>query len=295
MPPTDAPPTRPRSAPRLLLIRMLAAAVLTLPLALAASPGTAHGKPNGRADDNRGYSAGSTIAANEDSGQEQTRDSQPSGVPGIDVSNWQGEINWAAVADDGIKFAYIKATGGTDFVDQQFDDNYKGAYAHGIMRGAYHFGRPDQSGPVEQARFFVRNGGGWSADGMTLPPMLDMEYNPSGPECYGLNDARMIGWIQGFSDEVKRLTGRYPVIYTTTNWWQTCTGDSGAFNQNNPLMIAKWGDKPEPLPNWPYHSIWQYTSSGRIAGINGDVDRDAFNGSYAQLKSMASCTSENPC
>lgn len=295
MPHTDAALPTSRSAPYVLLIRMLAAIVLALPLVLAGSAGTAYGTANGRAADNRGYSAGSTIAANENFEHDQKRTAQPSGPPGIDVSNWQGEIDWAAVAGDGIKFAYIKATGGTGFVDQKFDDNYNGAYAQGIIRGAYHFARPDQSGPVRQARFFVRNGGGWSPDGMTLPPMLDMEYNPSGPDCYGLGHDRMTSWIQRFSDEVKRLTGRYPVIYTTTNWWKMCTGDTGAFNRTNPLMIANWGDDPRPLPNWPYHSIWQYTASGRVAGINGNVDRDVFNGSYAQLEAMATCTNETPC
>lgn len=280
-----------RGSPRTYFIRMVAVVVLALPLILAGAAGTAQAREQSR----RGHAAGSTIAAHENFARARITSSQVSGVPGIDVSNWQGEINWSAVAADGIKFAYIKATGGTSFVDSEFDDNYTSAYRAGIIRGAYHFARPNYSGPVEQARLLVRNGGGWSPDGMTLPPMLDMEYNPSGPDCYGLSDAEMVDWVRGFSNEVKRLTGRYPVIYTTANWWQMCTGDSGEFNDTNPLMIANWGPDPNPLPNWPYHTIWQYTSSGRVAGINGNVDRDSFNGSYAQLKALATCTNENPC
>lgn len=270
------------------LLRVLATLTLALPMILAGAAGTAHARQGGAA-------AGSTIAAHEDFASARVRMAAPSGVPGIDVSNWQGDIDWAAVAADGIKFAYIKATGGTSFIDQQFDDNYQQAYEHGIIRGAYHFARPNYSGPVKQARFFVRNGGGWSPDGMTLPPMLDLEYNPSGPDCYGLSDAQMVDWVRGFSDEVKRLTGRYPVIYTTANWWKMCTGNSGAFNKTNPLMIANWGPDPYPLPNWPFHTIWQYTSRGRVAGINGNVDMDVFNGTYERLKALATCTIENPC
>lgn len=273
------------------LARALTAGLLAVALLLAVTLGTAQAR--GAVHGSR--AAGSTIAAHEEFGGRSARVASPSGVPGIDVSNWQGNIDWSAVADDGIKFAYIKATGGTSYTDTEFDDNYRGAYRAGIIRGAYHFARPDDSGPIKQARFFVRNGGGWSADGKTLPPMLDMEYNPSGPDCYGLSKGKMVDWIRGFSNEVERLTGRYPVIYTTTNWWKMCTGNSGAFNKTNPLMIANWGPDPKPLPDWPYHTIWQYTSSGTVSGIAGDVDLDSFNGSYAQLKALARCTHENPC
>lgn len=271
---------------------LLASAALATPLMLASTVGAAAAEPqeSGSGD---AY-AGSTLAEHEGmSGQ--ARMAAPAGTPGIDISHWQGEINWGAVAGDGIKFAYIKATGGTEYLDGEFDDNYASSYNAGIIRGAYHFARPNYSGPVQQARFFVNNGGGWSADGMTLPPMLDMEYNPSGGDCYGLSDAQMVDWIAGFSNEVKRLTGRYPAIYTSTSWWKLCTGNSGAFNSTNALMIAHWASDPNPLPNWPFYTIWQYTSKGSVAGIGGNVDRDVFNGSYDRLKAFAKCTAENPC
>lgn len=267
-----------------LLVRLLAVVVLA-----GTFVGTDAGADEPRDESpDRGYSAGSTLAEHENFASARSMTTAaPAGTPGIDVSNWQRDIDWAAVAADDIKFAYIKATGGSGFVDQWFDQNYAGAYEHGIIRGAYHFARPDQSSPVQQARFFVHNGGGWSSDGMTLPPMLDMEYNPSGSDCYGLSHSQMVDWIRGFSNEVNRLTGRYPVIYTTTNWWTMCTGNTGAFNDTNPLFIANWGSDPYPLPNWPVHTFWQYTSSGYVAGIRGEVDRDVFNGSYAQLKALA--------
>src|SRR5699024_1993570 len=208
--------------------------------------------------------AGSTIAEHETFDDRETfaAAAAPSGAAGIDVSNWQGDIDWNAVAGDGVDFAYIKATGGSNYTDNEFDDNYVDSYHQGVIRGAYHFARPDQSSATQQATFFVNNGGNWSGDGKTLPPMLDVEYNPSGTDCYGLSQTQMVDWIDTFSEQVEQLSGRYPVIYTTTNWWQSCTGDSGAFHDTNPLMLANWGSSPSPLPDWPYHTIWQYTSSG---------------------------------
>ncbi|WP_141924802.1 GH25 family lysozyme [Haloactinospora alba] len=148
---------------------------------------------------------------------------------------------------------------------------------------------------MRQARFFVNNGGGWSGDGRTLPPALDIEHNPSGATCYGKSQPAMVDWIRAFSDEVKRLSGRYPVIYTTQSWWSQCTGDTGAFNRTNPLWIARWSSDPYPLPNWPSHTIWQYTSTGSVPGVSGNVDRNVFNGSRERLAAFAECSNENPC
>lgn len=168
---------------------------------------------------------------------------------GVDVSNNNGYINWDQVDAAGIDFAMIKATEGTYFIDASFDHNYLQSYYHGIIRGAYHFANPADSSGATQARFFVNHGGGWSGDGLTLPPMLDIEYNPYGPTCYNLTDAQMVNWISDFSNTVKDMTGRYPLVYTTTNWWSQCTGNYGGFGDTSPLVIANWGSDPYPLPN----------------------------------------------
>jgi GH25 family lysozyme M1 (1,4-beta-N-acetylmuramidase) len=242
------------------------------------------------------HAMGSTIAAHEGPGAPSLAPSlMPSGPKGIDVSHWQGSINWNSVYNDGIRFAYIKATGGTSYTDPRFDANYIHSYNQGLIRGAYHFARPNYSSGATQARFFVNNGGGWSADGKTLPPLLDIEYNPSGGTCYGKSDAGMVRWIKNFSDTVKNLTGRYPAIYTTNDWWRQCTGNSGAFRSTNPLMIARWSSSVGQLPNFPTWTIWQYTATGRVSGVSGNVDRDVFNGSLSRLRAFARCTNENPC
>src|SRR5690606_747989 len=113
-------------------------------------------------------------------------------------------IDWSAVANEA-QFAYMKATEGTDYTDDSFSSYYQGSYDAGLIRGAYHFALPDRSSGAEQAKFFVDNGGAWSDDGKTLPPMLDIEYNPYGDTCYGLNADEMTSWIKEFSDEVHNL------------------------------------------------------------------------------------------
>jgi GH25 family lysozyme M1 (1,4-beta-N-acetylmuramidase) len=246
---------------------------------------------------------GSTIAAHEGTQAANQRIAvQPQGIgvlattAGVDVSHWQGSINWTSVYNAGIRFAYIKDTEGTSYKDPNFNSNYLNAYNAGVIRGAYHFALPDRSTGAAQATYFVNNGGRWSGDGKTLPPALDMEYNPYGASCYGKTQAAMRTWLADFSSTTKRLAGRYPVIYTTTNWWSTCTGNWSGLSSTNALWIARWASAPGTLPaGWPAWTIWQYSSTGAVSGISGNVDRDYFNGTLARVQAFARCPEENPC
>ncbi|KAJ7832083.1 glycoside hydrolase family 25 protein [Mycena olivaceomarginata] len=181
---------------------------------------------------------------------------------GIDVSHFQATVDWAKVKAAGVSFVYIKATEGTTFQDPTFSSNSSGA---------------------AQAKYFLAHGGGWSADGRTLPGALDIEYNPSGAECYGLSASAMVSWISDFSSTYHAATTRYPVIYTTTDWWKTCTGNSAKFAANNPLWIAHYSSSIGTLPaGWSFTTFWQYADSGPNPG-----DQDLFNGDAAGLKRMA--------
>ncbi|MDH6552206.1 lysozyme [Streptomyces sp. SAI-041] len=205
---------------------------------------------------------------------------------GHDVSSHQKDVDWQRARAKGARFVYVKATESTDYRNPHFGQQYGGAREAGIIRGAYHFALPDRSSGRAQAAYFVRNGGAWSADGWTLPPALDIEYNPYDRrhKCYGMGRARMVGWIASFSDEVKRLTGRRPVIYTTAHWWNACTGGSGAFASEHALWVARYDSAGTgALPGgWSSWTIWQYDSSGSLPG-----DQNLFNGSARQLKRFA--------
>ncbi|MCW7944714.1 hydrolase [Streptomyces hygroscopicus] len=204
---------------------------------------------------------------------------------GHDVSSHQKDVDWARAKANGAAFVYVKATESTAYRNPYFGPQYNGARSAGIIRGAYHFAVPDQSSGAAQAAYFVRNGGAWRADGWTLPPALDIEYNPYGKDaCYGLSKTAMVGWIKSFSDEIKRETGRRPVIYTASRWWNVCTGGSRAFASGHALWLA--GHDPAEggtLPGgWSSWTFWQYDNGGSLPG-----DQNLFNGSMTTLKRFA--------
>lgn len=213
----------------------------------------------------------------------------PAGLPGIDVSHWQGTINWTSVKGAGIKFAYIKATESTNYKDPQFNANYPNAHRAGVIRGAYHFARPNGD-PVSdgraEANYFASNGGAWSADNLTLPGALDLE----GSCTLGQSATRT--WIKAFYDTYKARTGRDVVIYTSRSWWNACTGGTSQFAALTPLWVASWTSASSPtMPTgFGTYTFWQWTDSGRVSGISGAVDRNVFNGSDARLRALANNT-----
>jgi GH25 family lysozyme M1 (1,4-beta-N-acetylmuramidase) len=205
-------------------------------------------------------------------------------VAGMDVSHYQGSINWGAAYNNGARFVYVKATEGTTYRDPNFSANYTGSFNAGFIRGSYHFARPNVSGGVTQADYFIAHGGGWSSDGKTLPGAVDLEYNPyAGGTCYGLSAAGMASWIRAFSDRYHSRVGVYPVIYTSTSWWSQCVGSAGNFSATNPLWVARYNSTVGALPyGWGYYTFWQNADSGAFPG-----DQDRFNGSYSQLQALA--------
>lgn len=208
------------------------------------------------------------------------------GVSGIDISGHTAISDWAGWKDAGVNFLYTKATEGDYYKNPKFAEQYIGSYNNGILRGAYHFANPSQSTGAQQADYFLSNGGGWSADGKTLPGALDVEWNPYGDACFGLTQDQMGQWITSFVTEYKSRTGVVPVIYTAPLWWNKCVGASYAPDANGvPLWTAR-PDTPTPgeLPaGWAKHMIWQnawYDSKG--------YDTNIFNGTMTQLKAYAS-------
>ncbi|MCW2810348.1 MAG: glycoside hydrolase family 25 [Friedmanniella sp.] len=205
----------------------------------------------------------------------------PTGVLGIDVASYQKNISWPTWAAAGRQFAYVKATEGAYYKNPYAAQQSGGAYAVGMMRGAYHFANPKSSSGKTQAGYFVKNGGAWTLDGRTLPGVLDIEYNPYGATCYGLSQANMVAWIAAFTTEYKRLTTRDAVIYTTADWWKRCTGNTTRFTTTNPLWAARYGTTtPGTLPGaWRTATFWQYTST--------PLDQDRFSASFERLVVLA--------
>ncbi|MEU2718065.1 GH25 family lysozyme [Streptomyces sp. NPDC007205] len=204
-------------------------------------------------------------------------------MQGLDVSAYQETVDWSAVAADGASFAYVKATEGTSYISSRFSQQYDGAAEAGLIRGAYHFARPDKSSGSAQADYFVDHGGTWRPDGKTLPGVLDIEATPGLSTCYGVSPAATVRWIASFDAEYRRRTGRNPVINTNTSWWSQCTGNSSAFAATNLIWIGSWTGTPHPLPNgWSRYAFWQTSDSGTFPG-----DQDVFNGTKQDLRNLA--------
>jgi len=208
------------------------------------------------------------------------------GARAVDVASHQhphgAAINWGQVARAGYRFAFIKATEGNYYANPYYASDRGQARAAGLFVAGYHFAVPNVSSGATQADFAVSHAGD-AADGHPMPLALDIEYNPYGATCYGLTAARMVAWISAFTTEAQRLTSQPTIIYTTADWWRSCTGDSGAFG-SDPLWVAAYRPSSPPMPaGWRQWTFWQYTSRAQVPGIAAQVDVSYFGRGVLQL------------
>ncbi|MFA4945159.1 MAG: glycoside hydrolase family 25 protein [Lentisphaeria bacterium] len=186
-------------------------------------------------------------------------------IAGLDVSHWQGVIDWPAVAGSGVRFAIVKATEGEAHVDKRFAANWRGAGDSGLVRGAYHYYRPERD-PVKQARHFAATVGPLGP--LDLPLVLDVEER--GPA--GVRLADRISRLRACIGEVRARSGRDPIIYTGPAFWRSEYGNADEF-AGLPLWIAHYTRDPAPAtpPGWAW-TFWQWTNAGRVPGLRGDCD-----------------------
>jgi GH25 family lysozyme M1 (1,4-beta-N-acetylmuramidase) len=223
-------------------------------------------------------------------GRPTTQASNVGWAQGIDVASYQhptgAGIDWGQVAGAGYSFAFVKATQGNYYANPYFATDYGAARTVGMFRSAYHFADPSASDGQTQADYLL-NTAPYAADGLTLPPALDLEDVQSQPMCYGLSTAGVVGWIAAFSSEVLARTNHLPIIYTRANWWNQCTGSSTSFG-GNPLWIADYGVASPALPvSWAWWTFWQWTSTGSVPGVSANVDISYFNGPTTGLPALA--------
>lgn len=194
-------------------------------------------------------------------------------VHGIDVARYQGAIDWSAAARAGVNFAFIKATEGGDLLDSQFAQNWTMAGRAGVLRGAYHFYYFCTDAET-QAKWFIRN---VPRQQGALPPVLDMEWNPYSPTCQKRPAGSVVRReMKTFLDMLHRHYGQRPVIYTTPQFYR----DAGLHNMPNEeywlRSVARTLDEVYPGQRW---SFWQYSGTGIVSGVRGDVDLNVFAGS----------------
>jgi lysozyme len=207
------------------------------------------------------------------------------GYKGIDVSKFQGRIDWRNL-DTSVKFVYIKATEGVTLKDVMFDYNWKNCRA---IKGAYHFFRPNKSG-VEQAKFFLSH---VNFNKNNLIHVIDVEkmtytvrYTKvkvrKGKKIYLVRKRivtvdRKIAYhnLRDMVNYIKNKIGVYPIIYTTRFHWNSYYKGLFKGEHLHILWIADYQkETKDPIPpdGWNHWTIWQYSPRGKVRGISKPVD-----------------------
>jgi lysozyme len=198
-------------------------------------------------------------------------------VDGIDVSKYQGTIDWNQVAASGIHFAFIRVSDGLTYKDATFAENWAGAREAGVYRGAYQFFRPGQDA-VAQAQLLLSIMGPLGPG--DLPPVIDVE------DTDGATATTIVAQIHQWIDTVEAATGVMPIVYSGKYFWNDNVG-SGDF-VDYPLWIPQYGPTCPDLPSpWTRWLFFQTSATGRVPGITGAVDTDLFNGSLEDLAQVA--------
>lgn len=223
---------------------------------------------------------GGGIGSEEDVGQSEeavTVCAKGATVEGIDVSVWQAAVNWQSVKNSGITFGIARVSYGTS-LDSWFDDNWNGMKSVGLIRGAYQFFLPQQD-PIAQADLMLSAVGTLGPG--DLPLVADVE------DTGGQSAATIASKLKQWCQHIEAATGRKPIIYTGKYFWQdnVASFDFGGY----PLWIPNYSFSCPNLPDnyWNDWVIFQYSSTGSVPGVSGNVDRNKFNGTLADLQAFA--------
>ncbi|GGL68393.1 glycoside hydrolase family 25 protein [Wenxinia marina] len=193
-------------------------------------------------------------------------------VHGIDVSRWQGDIDWRRARAAGVNFAFLKATEGGDRTDPRFLDYTRGATAAGIVTGPYHFYyfcRPAH----EQAAWFIQNVPKMPG---ALPPVVDLEWNHLSPTCTLRPPAAEVqAEIGRFVGILAAHYGRRPLIYTTRDFW----AETGIEAIGGERWLRAVTMHPDEAYNDALWHFWQYSGTGIVDGVTGNCDLNCFSGS----------------
>ena len=186
---------------------------------------------------------------------------------GIDVSEWQGNIDFGEVARAGIEVVYIRASEGRGYVDPYFRENYEKAKANGLRTGFYHFlTATSVSEAKEEAEFFVSN-----IKGLEPDCRLAMDFKVfNGLDVSAINEISRV-----FLETVEKLSGKECVIYSDA--YNARTVFSKELAEDYPIWVADYFvEEPESNDKWKFWVGFQYSDRGIINGIDGNVDRDYF-------------------
>ena len=199
-------------------------------------------------------------------------------VHGVDVSHYQGEIDWPLLAEQDIRFAFVKATEGSGFADGTFEANWSGARAAGLRTGAYHFFSYDSPAERQAANFISRV----PVEADALPPVIDVEFYGD----YAKHPAPTETVVQQLREMVDALAARYgtkPILYATGRAYRLYLAQG--FDDCD-IWIRSVYTEPK-LPDGRAWTFWQYTDKGRLRGTHGveeAIDLNVFRGTEAEFE-----------
>jgi GH25 family lysozyme M1 (1,4-beta-N-acetylmuramidase) len=211
---------------------------------------------------------------------------------GLDLSAYQTILEpktWLAAAQAaGYSFCFLKTSEGNKTKSKVYQARYKAGRDLGLHMGAYHFAHPDATArdPQREAALMFEISGPWQP--RDVPPVLDLEETDP-----NLTPGALTQWARAFLQEIERLSGRHPLLYTGPNFWMTKLARSPALAEW-PLWIAQYPCESKPqepidskgptkLAPWPTWLFWQWTGKGRLLFHTGDLDLNLFNGTEAEL------------
>lgn len=199
-------------------------------------------------------------------------------IRGIDVSHHQGNIDWYKVKNSSLKFAYIKATEGDDFVDKNFSDNWNNSKNAGLVRGAYHFYSLRFTGK-DQAENFIKI---VPKEDNTLPPVIDLEFGGNSKKRPLKKDFKKE--LLDYINIVEKHFNKSPILYTTYKFYNSYIKDDEDLLKYD-LWIRNIYFEPSKINNKKW-LFWQYNSRGHIKGIDGFVDFNVFASGDKEFRKM---------
>lgn len=191
---------------------------------------------------------------------------------GIDVSVYHGSVNWQKIFNDGISFAYARASQGSSYQDPVFAENWVGMKKEGVVRGAYHQFNSGQTGAAQAQNFLdiiEKNGTG------ELAPVLNLGMCKTDPSIF---ISEILQWLQ----TVESKLNKKPMLHTSNELWESI---DNAQVKGYPIWIASFQADGPTLPRgWDTWSIWQFSNTSTLNGVDVDVDLSYFNGQLGDLR-----------
>lgn len=198
-------------------------------------------------------------------------------LQGVDVSYYQGTINWSSVKAAGRTFAFARVSDGVNYPDSKFATNWPAMKKAGIVRGVYQYFRPTQDVQAQVDLLFAKLNAAGGLQPGDLPPVLDLETDG------GLASSVVVSRAKSWLAKVEAKIGVKPIVYTAAFMSNVIGTSFGAY----PLWVANYGATCPLMPSgWTNWKIWQNADNGSVSGIGGNVDTNVFNGNLTALQAL---------